>query len=259
MPGRSRSPAPRRGSPAGPTGPPAGRPPRATTHRPPRGPPRRPRRPGRGPWRPAAADPRSGGPSHRPRTASRARAHSPSRCHRASATTRPGTPPGSAPRLTSAQAAGHPTRLDNRDSRGVLAGLSPARRRLVLAVVTLVALAGVLTAGLVVRAGSAGSSPGPADERPGPVLLVPGYGGSTASLGPLADLLTAAGRDTTVVDLPGDGTGDLNAAARALGNAAGRRWSGAGRRAWTSSATRPAASSRDCGRPTAATGSPGGW
>jgi triacylglycerol lipase len=102
----------------------------------------------------------------------------------------------------------------------VLAGLSPARRRLVLAVVTLVALAGVLTAVLVVRAGSAGSSPRPVDERPGPVLLVPGYGGSTASLGPLADLLTAAGRDATVVDLPGDGTGDLNAAARALGSAA---------------------------------------
>lgn len=58
------------------------------------------------------------------------------------------------------------------------------------------------------------------DERPGPVLLVPGYGGSTASLRTIADRLVSEGRDTTVVDLPGDGTGDLNAAADALGVAA---------------------------------------
>jgi triacylglycerol esterase/lipase EstA (alpha/beta hydrolase family) len=57
-------------------------------------------------------------------------------------------------------------------------------------------------------------------EKPGPVLLVPGYGGSTAALQGLADRLTAAGRDATVVALPGDGTGDLRASADALDAAA---------------------------------------
>jgi triacylglycerol esterase/lipase EstA (alpha/beta hydrolase family) len=50
----------------------------------------------------------------------------------------------------------------------------------------------------------------------GPVLLVPGYGGSTSSLETLATGLAQAGRDATVVQLPGDGTGDLNGAADAL-------------------------------------------
>ena len=39
----------------------------------------------------------------------------------------------------------------------------------------------------------------------GPVLLVPGYGGSTGSLESLADLLRGAGRTAIVVSLPGDG------------------------------------------------------
>src|SRR4051794_39813062 len=56
-------------------------------------------------------------------------------------------------------------------------------------------------------------------DVPGPVLLVPGYGGSTASLRPLAERLRAEGRDATVVDLPGDGRGDLHAAADALDEA----------------------------------------
>lgn len=44
---------------------------------------------------------------------------------------------------------------------------------------------------------------------PGPVLLIPGYGGSTDSLDVLADRLRSDGRDATVVDLPDGGTGDL--------------------------------------------------
>lgn len=60
-----------------------------------------------------------------------------------------------------------------------------------------------------------------ADQRVlGPVLLVPGYGGTTADLQPLAARLQAAGRTVVVVDLPAGGTGDLRAAARALGAAA---------------------------------------
>ena len=101
----------------------------------------------------------------------------------------------------------------------MFAALSPARRRVVLALVALVVVAaGVLAAALVAR--SSGPTAGPVDQdRPGPVLLVPGYGGGTGTVRSLADVLTTAGRDATVVDLPGDGTGDLNDSADALGRA----------------------------------------
>ena len=104
----------------------------------------------------------------------------------------------------------------------MLAGLSPARRRLVVGLLVLVVVA-VLAGGTALLVGrpsdAAGGEP-VSQERPGPVLLVPGYGGSTAALQPLADRLAAEGRDATVVDVPGDGTGDLGAAADVLGEAA---------------------------------------
>jgi hypothetical protein len=102
----------------------------------------------------------------------------------------------------------------------MLAGLSPARRRvvLILAAVVLVA-AGALAVVLVSR--PAVPDRGPVDQdRLGPVLLVPGYGGATGSLESLAGRLTAAGRDATVVPLPGNGTGDLRDATDALDRAA---------------------------------------
>jgi triacylglycerol esterase/lipase EstA (alpha/beta hydrolase family) len=90
----------------------------------------------------------------------------------------------------------------------VLSSLSPARRRFVLGVV-LLALLGVVAA--VVAAVSRRESPVEAvpQDRPGPVLLVPGYGGSTASLQVLADALSADGRDARVVAPAGSGTQDL--------------------------------------------------
>ena len=98
----------------------------------------------------------------------------------------------------------------------MLAGLSPARRRLVLVVVALLVVAvGALAVVLVSRATAPAAAP-VSQDQPGPVLLVPGYGGSTASLQTLADRLTAAGRDASVVRLPGNGTGDLAGAAAAL-------------------------------------------
>ena len=104
----------------------------------------------------------------------------------------------------------------------MLAGLSPARRRLVVGLLVLVVVA-VLAGGTALLVGrpsdAAGGEP-VSQGRPGPVLLVPGYGGSTAALQPLADRLAAEGRDATVVDVPGDGTGDLGAAADVLGEAA---------------------------------------
>jgi triacylglycerol lipase len=102
----------------------------------------------------------------------------------------------------------------------VFAGLSPARRRVVLALlVVLVAVASALAVTLVRHRSSGADAPVP-QGSPGPVLLVPGYGGGTRSLQSLADRLTAAGRDATVVPLPGDGTSDLRAAAEALDQAA---------------------------------------
>lgn len=100
----------------------------------------------------------------------------------------------------------------------MFSGLAPARRRLVLAVLVAVVVAVGTVVALLASRGSDVASPTDQD-RPGPVLLVPGYGGSTASLSELATRLTAAGRDATVVPLPGNGTGDLVAAARALGDA----------------------------------------
>jgi pimeloyl-ACP methyl ester carboxylesterase len=52
--------------------------------------------------------------------------------------------------------------------------------------------------------------------RPGAVLLVPGYGGSTTSLDGLAARIRKTGRTATVVQLAGNGTGDLTVQARVL-------------------------------------------
>ena len=101
----------------------------------------------------------------------------------------------------------------------MLAGLSPARRRLFLAVAAVVVAVAALAAVLVSRTAAPAAAP-VSQERPGPVLLVPGYGGSTGALQALADRLIASGRDATVVLLPGTGTGDLAEAADALGAAA---------------------------------------
>ncbi|HST85114.1 MAG TPA: hypothetical protein VLL08_25470 [Kineosporiaceae bacterium] len=53
-------------------------------------------------------------------------------------------------------------------------------------------------------------------DRPGPVLLVAGYGGSASSLAVLGAALRRAGRTVQVVPPVGDNTGDLRAQAQAL-------------------------------------------
>jgi triacylglycerol lipase len=65
--------------------------------------------------------------------------------------------------------------------------------------------------------GSSGSRPDQA--RPGPVLLVPGYGGSQTALSQLAERLTAEGRTARVLTLPDGGTGDLLIQVEALESA----------------------------------------
>ena len=97
-----------------------------------------------------------------------------------------------------------------------LAGLSP-RRRALLAAGTLIVVALGAFGGIQLARSASGPAPAdPAASRPGFVLLVPGYGGSTAALGQLAARIRATGRTATVVPLAGDGTGDLRVQARVL-------------------------------------------
>lgn len=104
----------------------------------------------------------------------------------------------------------------------MLDALSPQRRRVVLGagclVVVLVLAIGVAA---VLRARSVGADPVPQDKL-GPVLLVPGYGGTGASLGPLVAALESLGRQAIVVTPVGNGTGDLGAQAEHLGEVASR-------------------------------------
>jgi triacylglycerol lipase len=90
-------------------------------------------------------------------------------------------------------------------------GLSP-RRRLLLGGLVLVVAAIAGFAGVRLSQGEPEAVAG----RPGAVLLVPGYGGSTTSLDELAARIRSTGRTATVVQLAGDGTGDLTVQARVL-------------------------------------------
>jgi triacylglycerol esterase/lipase EstA (alpha/beta hydrolase family) len=101
----------------------------------------------------------------------------------------------------------------------VLSSLSPARRRFVIGTLGLVVVLGAVVVGTrAVRAVQRGGhevTPVAQEAQP-PVLLVPGYGGATADLEPLAAALRATGRRATIVTLAGDGTGDLHVQADRL-------------------------------------------
>ncbi len=103
----------------------------------------------------------------------------------------------------------------------MLDALSPARRRFVLVLATLATLALVLGTVALFAGRDDRLTPVSQDEL-GPVLLVPGYGGSTTALNVLAGALEEAGRDATVVELSGDGTGDLREQAAVLDEAVRR-------------------------------------
>lgn len=101
----------------------------------------------------------------------------------------------------------------------MFAGLAPQRRRLLLGILSVLVAAALVGAFFAVRASDSPGTPVPQDE-PGPILMVPGFGGSVTGLDVLAESLRAAGRDVAVVPLPGDGTGDLRDQARVLADAA---------------------------------------
>jgi triacylglycerol lipase len=89
--------------------------------------------------------------------------------------------------------------------------LSPRRRGLLGGLAAVVAAVAVI-GGLLASRGE----PEPVAGRAGTVLLVPGYGGGTTSLDVLAARIRAAGRAATVVQLAGNGTGDLTVQASVL-------------------------------------------
>lgn len=97
--------------------------------------------------------------------------------------------------------------------------MSPRRRLVLAAAALLLAVAGVVTV-VGLRSAGGGAVVPVAQGRPGPVLLVPGYGGEATALGRLAVALQAAGRQATVLQLPGDGTGALADQAEVLATAA---------------------------------------
>ena len=92
---------------------------------------------------------------------------------------------------------------------------------MLVAVVALVVVAGAVAGTVRALAGNPDQPTVPAadDGRPGDVLLVPGYGGSTTALDALAGRIAAAGGSgfhATVIRLAGDGTGDLQVQANVL-------------------------------------------
>jgi triacylglycerol esterase/lipase EstA (alpha/beta hydrolase family) len=95
-----------------------------------------------------------------------------------------------------------------------LGRLSPRRRIFVIGLSTILVAVLAVVVVVAVRAASrngqaSGAAGFPAQDRPGPVLLVPGYGGNRAALLVLARRIRSTGRRATVLHLPGNGTGSL--------------------------------------------------
>jgi pimeloyl-ACP methyl ester carboxylesterase len=87
---------------------------------------------------------------------------------------------------------------------------------LLAGVALLVAVPLSVLAVTTVVAGLGGGRPVPPQDRPGVVLLVPGYGGGTGGIDVLGERIRATGRTAVVVSLPGDGTGDVGEQAMVL-------------------------------------------
>jgi triacylglycerol lipase len=109
----------------------------------------------------------------------------------------------------------------------VFDSLARARRRLLtglLAVVLVLVVAGAAT--LVVKALSGGGAA--AQDSPGPIVLVPGYGGSTSDLDPLVARARQQGRQAVVFTPTDGGTGDLATQAKRLATLVDRTLSSSG-------------------------------
>ncbi|MFL6140097.1 MAG: esterase/lipase family protein [Frankiaceae bacterium] len=95
-----------------------------------------------------------------------------------------------------------------------LSSLSPRRRALVIGVAAL-AVAGVAT-GVGLHAAGRSDHRAAAQDRLGPIVIVPGYGGSSAPLRSLAARLRADGRAVVLVALPDSATGPIAEQAAAV-------------------------------------------
>lgn len=93
--------------------------------------------------------------------------------------------------------------------------LAPARRRLLLGVIALVGVVVVAGVGVVVTRQVTGGGSAP-QARPGPVVLVPGYGGNVSDLDPLVAEVRKQGRRAVVFTPTDNNTGDLRIQARLL-------------------------------------------
>ena len=100
--------------------------------------------------------------------------------------------------------------------------LAPARRRLLVGLLGLLLLATVVGVGAVLLSRAGGGGAVVDQAVPGPVLVVPGYGGDTASLAPLVAELRREGREAVVFSPTQGGTGDLRLQAKRLATLARR-------------------------------------
>ncbi|MGB3257580.1 MAG: hypothetical protein WBG89_07055 [Ornithinimicrobium sp.] len=97
----------------------------------------------------------------------------------------------------------------------MLSGLSPPRRRSVLALVAVLAVCAVAIVGLgIFRAISTPSVV--AQDDVGPVIVLSGYGGNTDVLEPIVEELEGLGREVWVFPPVADNRGDLSEQAQAL-------------------------------------------
>ncbi len=99
--------------------------------------------------------------------------------------------------------------------RSPLSGLAPARRRLVLVLAGVTAVALVIV--LVVLVSDGSQDDASVDQaRPGPVIVLPGYGGDTAPLAPLLSALRSEGRQAILFKPTDNEQGDLRVQAKRL-------------------------------------------
>lgn len=115
-----------------------------------------------------------------------------------------------------------------RHDGGVLDSLSPQRRRLVIVTASAFGVLVLVIGAIVAVAEIGGGARSVAQDEPGPVIVVPGYGGRTASLAPIVAALRDAGREVVVFKPTQGGVGDLRVQAKRLGQLAERARDSAG-------------------------------